>query len=746
MATGNIFVPISLDAPPDDISSRSDHPVPRLGIVNQTSAIQTNKFYANFFLGTRLQSTWTHPYAVSWAGGTGLTGSWGIAAAHVSREQQVYGPGNPASYYINPIGIQSIIISASELSSNTQLTMDSLRAFSADVNLSPSPSAPVMITFPLVQGMAFVTGVYNNGTPLLQSSVYFKSLVYDGHVYNTSTERYSVTLADNTQWFVYMTSNTGAPLPTLTLQSNSRIVGNKVLSGSLQVARSGNNTNAQALYDGSAGVYPLRGAVSGHVSNNTGTYSLSWTKGGIVNRTLLMFALPHHVQSLSPGTLPYLKNELRLWTTTKGNATAVLADSWTMVETNLPYDLGFGPWQGPGTGGNSKISLSLNTANLIRSTAANELTQDISAQTNLTSMYFSGKGLAKFAGIVYAANNIVNATSVASAGLVKLKAAFAVFVRNSQQFPLVYDSAWGGAVSSASYGGDAGADFGNTYYNDHHFHYGYFVYTAAVIAHLDPTWLQQGTNKAYVNMLIRDYANPASNDGYFPFSRMFDWYHGHSWAHGLYETADGKDEESSSEDTLASYAIKLWGRVIGDANMEARGNLMLSIQARSLRNYFLLESNNPIEPNRFIGNKAVGITFENKQDHTTYFGTNIEYIEGYRHPFRPFALRHADEDVASTCCPSCHTPSSLAVPTLWPRNGTCTSPTAVSTPSPAAGEASSTPTSRSSTPKQRTISSPRPTSAMNTSMAARAGPGISRSPQAGVAPRDLTSTIFSLLD
>jgi endo-1,3(4)-beta-glucanase len=156
--------------------------------------------------------------------------------------------------------------------------------------------------------------------------------------------------------------------------------------------------------------------------------------------------------------------------------------------------------------------------------------------------------------------------------------------------------------------------------------YGYFIYAAAVIGYLDPTWLP--ANAPYVNTLVRDIANPSPLDNYFPIYRMFDWYHGHSWAHGLYETFDGKDEESSSEDTMSAYALKMWGRTIGDANMEARGNLQLAITARSLQNYFLYDSTNTVAPANFIGNKVSGILFENKIDHTTYFGTNIEYIEG----------------------------------------------------------------------------------------------------------------------
>ena len=105
-------------------------------------------------------------------------------------------------------------------------------------------------------------------------------------------------------------------------------------------------------------------------------------------------------------------------------------------------------------------------------------------------MYYAGKALAKFAFTIYAAADISNSTGIASAGLVKLKQSFSQFANNTQQNPLVYDAVFGGLVSSAGYT-NPGADFGNTMYNDHHFHYGYFVYAASVIAYLDPSWLNQ---------------------------------------------------------------------------------------------------------------------------------------------------------------------------------------------------------------------------------------------------------------
>jgi endo-1,3(4)-beta-glucanase len=99
--------------------------------------------------------------------------------------------------------------------------------------------------------------------------------------------------------------------------------------------------------------------------------------------------------------------------------------------------------------------------------------------------------------------------------------------------------AWGGVVSSGSYVTvNDGVDFGNTYYNDHHFHWGYFILAASLIGHIDSNWIKD--NREYVDMLCRDISNPSSKDKYFPEWRSYDWYHGHSWAKGLFASIDGK--------------------------------------------------------------------------------------------------------------------------------------------------------------------------------------------------------------
>ena len=308
----------------------------------------------------------------------------------------------------------------------------------------------------------------------------------------------------------------------------------------------------------------------------------------------------------------------------------VLSNTWGLTETSMPTNIGWLPVK-------SGTAATITAANLarIQSAATSEVAQDIVALSTDPEgrLYFEGKPLAKYAYICLTASDVLNNRALALTCLAKLKTAFARFTQNKQRYPLVYEaSVWRGMVSDAVYQtGDPYADFGSGFYNDHHFHYAYFIQTAAILGYLDKklsTGAWVAANKAWVNLLVRDVANPSAQDTYFPVFRSFDWFHGHSWAKGLFESTDGKDEESSSEDYNFAYAMKLWGKTAGDAAMEARGNLMLAIMKRSFNEYMLIASSNSNHPANFAANKLTGIMWENKVHHNTYFGSNIEYIHG----------------------------------------------------------------------------------------------------------------------
>ena len=89
-----------------------------------------------------------------------------------------------------------------------------------------------------------------------------------------------------------------------------------------------------------------------------------------------------------------------------------------MQEQSLPLDIGFAPWT-PRT--RTKTTISEGAKQLIRQVAVSEINQDYNAQTNLDSMYFSGKALAKFAMLVYTTHELLGEPNLATQGLNELK-------------------------------------------------------------------------------------------------------------------------------------------------------------------------------------------------------------------------------------------------------------------------------------------------------------------------------------
>jgi endo-1,3(4)-beta-glucanase len=172
--------------------------------------------------------------------------------------------------------------------------------------------------------------------------------------------------------------------------SNSRVEASCPYAGFIQVAKvAKDSASTETVYDASAGVYPVGMTLTGHAGGMEGFYYFRWTKAGVdtYRRPLVMFALPHHGESFDAATSKRT-TALQLQTTTKGIATAVLSDSWTLTENKMPTKMGFEPWS-PTLG--SCASLTQGAIAKITEAAAEELRQDMDAQTNLDSMYFSGK-------------------------------------------------------------------------------------------------------------------------------------------------------------------------------------------------------------------------------------------------------------------------------------------------------------------------------------------------------------------
>lgn len=632
---GDLFQAISNDKPLS-VFPRQDLPLALpLGVHNDGVPYETNKFYANLILGDQTGMTWSYPNGLYWLKLT----YYGFGVQHTNVSNRVFGTGNSnnpdvPSYYLNPILNGELIISATDISKDSNfLTVTNHRSMSVLAQLSPSQNlGSNYIDIPIVQGMGFTTAIYHGDLiPELNTVVGIASLKQESSsALSSNTQKYRATLFNGVEWLVYVTLPSSSTKFNFDSSQSFKVTGSGAVDGLIIQLAVAPDSSQDAYYDQSAGMYVTDAAVQGSASCSSASYSFKYsTLGKSKGNQPIVFAFPHHVQSLSAST-KQTSTGIKLASTTKGDMYAYLTDELQMTETLQP-NVGFLPWTQ-----NSKGSLTYTAEQLqlLAEVANSELAVDINETVQVVdSTYSSGKLLDKYAYILLIVNDVLKDEDVAKSTLQAMKDAFQPFFDNTQYYPFMYDTRYGGVTSTASQNGDTGADYGASYYNDHHFHYGYYVHAAAIVGYVDKklggTWAED--NKDWVNALIRDVANPSEDDTYFPVSRMFDWFSGHSWAGGLFASGDGKNEESSSEDYNFAYGMKMWGSVIGDGAMESRGDLMLSIMARAMNMYFYYSDDNTVQPALYIPNKVSGILFENKIAYTTYFGSpdkNPEYVHG----------------------------------------------------------------------------------------------------------------------
>jgi endo-1,3(4)-beta-glucanase len=246
--------------------------------------------------------------------------------------------------------------------------------------------------------------------------------------------------------------------------------------------------------------------------------------------------------------------------------------------------------------------------------------------------YTAGKILASMARLALIADELHD-NETAHSIRENLKADLDPWLLGTNWNALKYESAWGGLCSSLGLS-DLNADYGNGWYNDHHFHYGYMVYAAAVLGKEDKAWLS--SRRAAIMDIVRDFANPSPNDPHFPMTRNKDWFDGHSWASGLFPFGDSKNQESTSESVNAYYAVYLLGESLGDSQLSYWGRMLMATEIRSVHKYWQITEASQIYPAPFKNNKVVGVLWSTKVDYATFFGGNPEYIHCIQMlPFTP---------------------------------------------------------------------------------------------------------------
>ncbi|TGZ79578.1 glycoside hydrolase [Ascodesmis nigricans] len=656
-------------------------------VLGQRPPISTNKFWSNWATVDGLSyPVYTQPYMYRFDHGT-TDGSkrpfWGMSInqpgqyrddfAYTSHSDALKDSGHftgPDSnreddtkhYGVKFLG-QHFHISAKEFVPGISnfYVKNTTEMFAMAVLTSRDKEGPGSIKFPLCQGAVYVTALFDNLTPVFESEDPLTNLtrielvgqlLKDGEL---PIQKWELEFGGIERWWVYMIPtihdrNTGYDWsePSYHFESSQlrvenittkegtrmRVVGTHRFHGIVQVVHflDGYNPGFDFLHDDQVGRFCTGAKVRGRIVDDVGYYGIVWQSDGLRDKELAVYAFPHHRETLC-GYKDQLGQKMR--STVKGEMTAVFGNTWKLKEPDLPLKFGLFPW----TEDEGPPKFSRPAFNTIKAALDEELkeTFDMSWNDpgpNHDSVYWAGKSLAKHANTCITAAAIYGQfSSTMCRCLEKLATAFARFTTNRRTYNLVFDETWGGIVNSLGFEG-LNLDYGNMMYNDHHFHYGYIVYAAAVLARFDRLWLTE-KNKNFVHSLIRDYNNPSSADPFFPVFRNFDWFHGHSWAHGLDEQYDGRDQESTSEDAFASFAIKLWGEVTNRHDMLGRGALMLAVQKRAINKYFVMWKTPPhgyrdedIHPRPYHHNLFASIAFEGKLDTTTFFGHNRAFIHG----------------------------------------------------------------------------------------------------------------------
>ncbi|MFF9198330.1 glycosyl hydrolase [Streptomyces sp. NPDC014779] len=233
--------------------------------------------------------------------------------------------------------------------------------------------------------------------------------------------------------------------------------------------------------------------------------------------------------------------------------------------------------------------------------------------------YWTGKALGRLAQLVPVADQIgETATRDRLLGLLKGRLQDWFTAGGANEF--AYDPNWRTLIGyPASYGSD-------TELNDHHFHYGYYVLAAALVAQYDPGWAADSAWGGMVKTLIRDTANPSRTDGAFPFLRGFDVYAGHSWASGHQGFAAGNNQESSSESTNLSAALVLWGSATGDTTLRDLGSYLLATEGEAITQYWF-DADQQVFPGSFT-HDTVGMVWGSGAAYSTWWTANPEEIHG----------------------------------------------------------------------------------------------------------------------
>lgn len=534
-----------------------------------SSPLPTNSFFQNFTLKAGDQPEYIHPYLIK-SSPSSLSLSYPSQFHTSAFVYQVFVADLTISALHPPPQNSHLISSYSDLS----LTLD-------------YPSSK--IRFFLVRGSPFLTASVGN-TPVSISTIH-AILTFDA---NSSNTKYTFKLNNGQTWVLYSSS------PILLTQNGLSVVTSDGFNGIIRVAVLPDGCD-ELILDRFSACYPVSGDAF-----FTKPFCLEYKFEKRGWGDLLMLAHPLHVKLLSRDDCDVTVLDDFKYKSIDGDLVGVVGDSWVLK----PHS----------------VSVTWHSIRGVNEEAYDEivsaLKRDVDAldanATTTNSSYFYGKLIARAARFALIAEEV---------GYLDVIPAIRKFLKDTiepwldgtfNENGFLYDGKWGGIVTKQG-AVDSGADFGFGVYNDHHYHLGYFLYGIAVLVKIDPAWGRKYRPQAYTLMADFMSLGRRENSNY-PRLRCFDLYKLHSWAGGLTEFADGRNQESTSEAVNAYYSAALMGLAYGDTHLVATGSMLTALEIQAAQTWWQIKEEDTLYDYEFTReNRVVGVLWANKRDSGLWF-------------------------------------------------------------------------------------------------------------------------------
>lgn len=252
--------------------------------------------------------------------------------------------------------------------------------------------------------------------------------------------------------------------------------------------------------------------------------------------------------------------------------------------------------------------------------------------------YWGGKGLTQMMHYMTAAYQLGDTATfeLAKQRLRTTLEDWFTYTPGETQFYFARYPHWGALVGfDPSYDSDT--------FNDHHFHYGYFVYASAVLCLFDSDFRTQ--YGPMVREVVKDYANYDRTDTRYPLFRTLDPYCGHSFAGGMGNEGNGNGQESSSEAMQSWGGVWMLGAALGDQDMLEAGIFGYTLEARATAEYWFDRNRRNIDYTKYQHPYCCNLTMQGVGWWTWFSGDPVWMHSIQWLPISPVLQNYLSEDL-----------------------------------------------------------------------------------------------------